>query len=77
MVAGQRIDEAAVSTFVANAVIVIAHNAGFDRKFAERYWPVFEKAWLLGDRDRMAKARLRRGAPGLSPERRGLLPPGS
>jgi DNA polymerase-3 subunit epsilon len=31
--------------FVANAVIVIAHNAGFDRKFAERYWPVFEKAW--------------------------------
>jgi DNA polymerase III subunit epsilon len=27
-------------------VIVIAHNAGFDRKFAERYWPVFErKAW--------------------------------
>jgi DNA polymerase-3 subunit epsilon len=45
MVAGQRIDEAAVSTFVANAVIVIAHNAGFDRKFAERYWPVFEKAW--------------------------------
>jgi DNA polymerase-3 subunit epsilon len=27
-------------------LIVIAHNAGFDRKFAERYWPVFErKAW--------------------------------
>jgi DNA polymerase-3 subunit epsilon len=27
-------------------VIVIAHNAGFDRKFAERYWPIFErKAW--------------------------------
>ena len=46
MVAGQRIDEAAVSAFVADAVIVIAHNAGFDRKFAERYWPVFErKAW--------------------------------
>jgi DNA polymerase III subunit epsilon len=46
MVAGQRIDEAAVSAFVANAVIVITHNAGFDRKFAERYWPVFErKAW--------------------------------
>src|ERR1700730_8716364 len=46
MVAGQRIDEAAVSAFVADAVIVIAHNAGFDRKFAERYWPVFERrAW--------------------------------
>jgi len=27
-------------------VIVIAHNAGFDRKFAERYWPIFQrKAW--------------------------------
>ena len=46
MVAGQRIDEAAVSAFVEDAVIVIAHNAGFDRKFAERHWPVFErKAW--------------------------------
>lgn len=45
MVASQRIDETAVSAFVAEAVIVIAHNAGFDRKFAERY-PVFErKAW--------------------------------
>src|ERR1700686_4250494 len=28
MVAGQRIDSAAVSSFVADAVIVIAHNAG-------------------------------------------------
>jgi DNA polymerase-3 subunit epsilon len=46
MVAGQRIDDAAVSAFVEDTVIVIAHNAGFDRKFAERYWPVFErKAW--------------------------------
>jgi DNA polymerase-3 subunit epsilon len=46
MVAGRRIDETAVSAFVADAVIVIAHNAGFDRKSAERYWPVFErKAW--------------------------------
>jgi hypothetical protein len=36
MVAGQRIDEAVVSAFVKDAVIVIAHNAGFDRKFAER-----------------------------------------
>ena len=27
-------------------MIVIAHNSGFDRKFAERYWPIFQrKAW--------------------------------
>jgi DNA polymerase III subunit epsilon len=46
MVAGHRIDEAAVTAFVEDAAIVIAHNSGFDRKFAERYWPIFEpKAW--------------------------------
>ncbi len=46
MVAGHRIDETAVSSFVDEAVIVIAHNASFDRKFAERYWPIFQrKAW--------------------------------
>lgn len=46
MVAGQRIDEVAVSSFAEDAVIVIAHNASFDRKFAERYWPIFQrKAW--------------------------------
>ncbi|MET4605343.1 DNA polymerase-3 subunit epsilon [Bradyrhizobium sp. JR4.1] len=46
MVAGHKIDEAAVNAFVDGAVISIAHNAGFDRKFAERYWPVFERvAW--------------------------------
>ncbi|MDA9545021.1 DNA polymerase III subunit epsilon [Bradyrhizobium sp. CCBAU 45321] len=46
MVAGQRIDEAAVSSFADDAVIVIAHNASFDRKFTERYWPIFQrKAW--------------------------------
>ena len=46
MVAGHRIDEAAVSSFADEAVIVIAHNSGFDRKFAERYWPIFRrKAW--------------------------------
>jgi DNA polymerase III subunit epsilon len=45
-VAGHRIDEAAVNAFVDDAAIVIAHNSGFDRKFAERYWIVFEqKAW--------------------------------
>jgi DNA polymerase-3 subunit epsilon len=46
MVAGQQIDDNAVSSFVDDAVIVIAHNASFDRKFAERYWPIFQrKAW--------------------------------
>jgi hypothetical protein len=46
MIAGHRIDEAAVSAFASDAVIVIAHNAAFDRKFVERYWPIFErKAW--------------------------------
>ncbi|WP_247448658.1 3'-5' exonuclease [Bradyrhizobium sp. 180] len=46
MVAAHRIDDAAVSAFADEAVITIAHNSGFDRKFAERYWPVFEqKAW--------------------------------
>lgn len=46
MVAGHRFDEAAITAFVEDVVIVIAHNSGFDRKFAERYWPVFEhKAW--------------------------------
>ncbi|MGX1317459.1 DNA polymerase-3 subunit epsilon [Bradyrhizobium sp. USDA 377] len=46
MVAGHRIDKASVNAFVDGAVITIAHNSSFDRKFAERYWPVFEhKAW--------------------------------
>jgi DNA polymerase-3 subunit epsilon len=42
MVAGHRIDDAALENFVADANIVIAHNAAFDRKFAEKSWPVFE-----------------------------------
>jgi DNA polymerase-3 subunit epsilon len=46
MVRGQRIDTTAVASFVADASIVIAHNASFDRKFAERNWSVFkEKQW--------------------------------
>ena len=42
MVVGHRIDMAALEAFVADANIVIAHNAGFDRKFAERLSPTFE-----------------------------------
>ncbi|MGY3356292.1 DNA polymerase-3 subunit epsilon [Bradyrhizobium sp. GM0.4] len=46
MVAGHRIDETSVNAFVDGAVITIAHKSGFDRKFAERYWQVFERmAW--------------------------------
>jgi DNA polymerase III subunit epsilon len=46
MVAGHKIDGEAVNAFVSDAAIVIAHNAGFDRKFAERFWPVFaSKHW--------------------------------
>ena len=44
MVAGKRIDAAVVSIFVTDANIIIAHNANFDRKFAERYWREFEHA---------------------------------
>jgi DNA polymerase-3 subunit epsilon len=46
MVAGHRFEDAAIAAFVDDAVIIVAHNSGFDRKFAEHYWPVFEhKAW--------------------------------
>lgn len=46
MVAGQKVDGEAVSAFVDDAVIVVAHNASFDRKFAERYWTTFQNmAW--------------------------------
>ena len=43
MVSGHRIDPDAVSTFVSDAVIIVAHNANFDRKFVERYWSIFER----------------------------------
>ena len=46
MVAAHRIDRATLEAFVADASIVIAHNAGFDRKIAERLSPIFEhKHW--------------------------------
>ena len=46
MVLGHRISPDDVTTFASDAVIVIAHNASFDRKFAERYWRLFDqKAW--------------------------------
>lgn len=46
MVAGHSIDPGEVSAFAAPASLVIAHNAGFDRKFLERFCDVFTtKAW--------------------------------
>lgn len=46
MVAGQAIDVARVDAFVADASVIIAHNAAFDRKFAERIAAIFEhKPW--------------------------------
>jgi DNA polymerase-3 subunit epsilon len=46
IVRGQKIDSNSVEAFVDGAVIVTAHNASFDRKFCERYWPIFaQRAW--------------------------------
>ncbi|MCC8936716.1 3'-5' exonuclease [Bradyrhizobium sp. Arg68] len=46
MVAGHRLEDDRINQFASDAVVVIAHNAGFDRKFMERYAPLFEhKAW--------------------------------
>jgi DNA polymerase III subunit epsilon len=41
MVAGQRIDDARVARLLESVGIVIAHNAGFDRRFLEPRLPVF------------------------------------
>jgi DNA polymerase III subunit epsilon len=46
MVAGHAIDPEQVAHFAGPAAVVIAHNAGFDRRFVERAFPVFAtKAW--------------------------------
>lgn len=45
-VAGQRIDDSAVARIAADAAVVIAHNASFDRQMCEGRWPVFaQKNW--------------------------------
>jgi DNA polymerase-3 subunit epsilon len=45
-VAGHRIDDAAVQDMAADAAVVIAHNASFDRQMCEPRWPVFrDKNW--------------------------------
>ncbi len=51
MVAGKTIDDDAVVAMLADAAIVVAHNAGFDRPFCEARWPAFEaKAWGCSQR---------------------------
>lgn len=46
MVAGQIIPRAKLEALIAEADIIIAHNAGFDRPFLERFSPIFEnKPW--------------------------------
>lgn len=43
---GQRIDDAAVAEIAADAAVIIAHNASFDRQMCEPRWPVFrDKNW--------------------------------
>jgi DNA polymerase-3 subunit epsilon len=41
MVAGHRIDDRAVNDLLSRVVLVIAHNAAFDRRFLERRLPSF------------------------------------
>lgn len=46
MVAGKSIDATEVEAFVADADLVIAHNADYDRRMVERRWDAFvRKCW--------------------------------
>lgn len=46
MVAGQSIDMDRLTSLIAHADLIIAHNAGFDRPFCEAFSPIFrDKAW--------------------------------
>jgi DNA polymerase-3 subunit epsilon len=52
MVAGQVMDLDAVERFIAQADLVIAHNASFDRPFCERLARGFaDKAWACSNSD--------------------------
>jgi DNA polymerase III epsilon subunit-like protein len=52
MVDGHEIDGAVLEQFASNAQIVIAHNASFDRKVAERHWPFFaHRHWACSASD--------------------------
>jgi DNA polymerase-3 subunit epsilon len=46
MVKGKSIDDKKVNEFISDAVIIIAHNANFDRQFVEKRFSVFKDiAW--------------------------------
>jgi len=52
MVAGKRLDEAAIERMLDGVGVVIAHNAGFDRPFVERRLPSFASLpWACSIRD--------------------------
>jgi DNA polymerase-3 subunit epsilon len=52
MVAGKSIDAVEVAAFVDRAVLVIAHNSAFDRRFCERLFPIFaDKPWACSLRE--------------------------
>lgn len=52
MVAGQRLDEEAIAAAVREAVLIIAHNAAFDRGFLDKRLPVFaDKHWACSQQD--------------------------
>lgn len=42
MVAGQHLDDQRLNAMFTGVTLVIAHNAGFDRKFIEQHLPMFE-----------------------------------
>jgi DNA polymerase III subunit epsilon len=52
MVTGQSIDDGAVNDLLGRAVLIIAHNAVFDRRFLERRLPAFAtKHWACSRSD--------------------------
>ena len=51
-VCGRHLDEALIEALVAETDLVIAHNAGFDRRFLERRIPAFaERPWACSQRE--------------------------
>lgn len=52
MVAGQHLDEGAIGAALGEAVLVIAHNAAFDRAFLDKRLPAFaDKHWACSQVD--------------------------
>lgn len=52
MVAGKTITPEEIARFVAQAALIVAHNARFDRPFAERFWEGFStRPWACSMED--------------------------